>query len=67
MHNYRKSFGYPPLVRRDLEIYRMIDGTNKNIGRIGFCVALLAAGGYYLYKKVNHLTRVCEKLKETGK
>ena len=63
----RKTFGYPPIIRRDPEIYRMMEGTNRNMGRMGFCVALLALGGYFLYKKVNNLSKECEKLKETGK
>ena len=67
MYDNRKSFGYPPVIRRDQDVYRMIEGTNKNMGRIGFCVALLAVGGYFLYKRVNALARECEKLKETGK
>jgi len=67
MYDNRKSFGYPPIIRRDPEVYRMIEGTNRNMGRMGFCVALLTLGGYFLYKKVNNLSKECEKLKETGK
>ena len=63
----RKTFGYPTVIRNDPELYRIINDTNKNIGKIGFCIALLAAGGYYLHRKVKELSRECEKLKETGK
>lgn len=68
MYNERKSFGYPPAaIRRDSEMYRMIETTNRNVGKIGFCVGILTVGGYFLYKKVKELSRECEKLKEMGK
>lgn len=67
MNANRRTFGYPPVIKSDPELYRIMDSTNKNVGRIGFCIGLLAVGGYYLHRKVKELSRECEKLKETGK
>ena len=67
MSRERRIYGYYPPVRRDPDIYRALDNTNKNLGRIGFCVGLLGAGGYFLYKKVKNLSAEVKKYKETGK
>lgn len=64
MYPDRKVYGYPQNVRRDPEVYRILNETNKNLGRAGFCLGMLVVGGYVLYKKVNNLANEVKKLKE---
>lgn len=67
MKTERRVYGYYP-VRREPEVYHMIETTNKTITKIGFCVGLLGVAGYALYKKVNSLAKDVKKMKEeTGK
>ena len=63
MYGGRKMYGYYP-IRRDQEVIKMVETSNKTIGKVGFCIGLLSVGGYYLYKKVNELSRELKKLKE---
>ena len=63
MRPERKTYGYCPR-----SIHQELDITNKAIGKIGVCVGLLIAGGYFLYKKVDNLSKEVKKMKEeTGK
>ena len=63
----RKTYCYQP-VYRDAEVKKMMDTTNVAIGKIGACIGVLGVCGYFLYKKVNELSKEVKKLKEeTGK
>ncbi|MBR2591787.1 MAG: hypothetical protein IKD62_02345 [Oscillospiraceae bacterium] len=64
MNHNRNYFGYPQPVRRDPELYRMMNETNRNLGKAGFFLGLLTVGGYALYRKVNDLSREVKKIKE---
>lgn len=68
MNQNRRYYGYPQPVRRDPELYRMINENNRHLGRAGFFLGLLTVGGYVLYRKVNELSKEVKKMKEeTGK
>ncbi len=64
MNANRNCYGYPPAIRRDPEVYRIMNETNRNLGRAGFCLGLLTVGGYMLYKKVSELSKEVRKMKE---
>lgn len=68
MNPNRKYYGYPLPAHRDPEIYRILNDTNRNLAKGGFCLCLLTVGGYALYRKVSELSREVKKMKEeTGK
>ena len=42
--------------------------TNRNFGKVGFCLGLMVVGGFVLYRKVSELSKDVRKIKEeTGK
>ena len=65
--NKNRVCGYYPLVRKEPYIYKAMDDTNKTLSRLGFAVGALGIGGYFLYKKLDNLSKEVKKLKETGK
>lgn len=65
--NKNRVYGYYPPVRKEPYIYKAMDDTNKTLSRLGFAVGALGIGGYFLYKKLDNLTKEVKKLKETGK
>lgn len=60
----RRVYGYYPVHGVSDEIRRDVESMGKIVSKIGFCVGILTAGGYYLYKKVNNLTKDVKKMKE---
>lgn len=64
MFTDRKVYGYPARVRKDPEVYAAINNINKNLARGGFFLGGLVVGGYFLFKKVNDLTKDVKKMKE---
>lgn len=65
--NKNRVCGYYPPVRKEPYIYKAMDDTNKTLSRLGFAVGALGIGGYFLYKKLDSLSKEVKKLKETGK
>ena len=65
--NKNRVYGYYPPVRREPYIYKTMDDANKMLNRLGFSICALGVGGYFLYKKLDNLSKEVKKLKETGK
>ena len=63
-NNYPRQYTPEPPTRRDPEVYRLIDATNK---RVGFCAFLLGVGGYFLDKKVKELSASVKELEKNQK
>ena len=63
MYTRQKAYRYYP-IQRDPEVFKMIEKNNKSIYKIGFFMGLLGVGGYFLYKKVNELSKEMTKMKE---
>ena len=64
MSTERKVCGYYIPIRRESEMQKTLDINSKAIGKIGFCIGILGVGGYFLYKKVNDLSKEVKKMKE---
>ena len=68
MNSNRKVYGYYLPIRRDQELAKALETNNKMLGRVGVGIAVLGLGGYYLYRKLNELSKEVKKIKEeTGK
>ena len=62
MFQERKTYGYPPAIRRDPEVYRAINGINRNLGKAGFCLGAMTVGGIFLWRKVKELNLEVQEL-----
>ena len=64
MNTNRRFYGYPQPVRKDPDVYRGLDETNRNLGKAGFCLGIMVVGGYILCRKVSDLSKEVKKMKE---